>query len=68
MRNQNGLILWEGPSALDGSPIVVIATGLKRKSANGKIGPDTVQVSWFASVHGETPRRCPLARLRLSVT
>ena len=46
MRNQNGLILWEGPSAIDGEPIVVIATGLKTKSTNGKIGPDTVQV-WY---------------------
>jgi hypothetical protein len=40
------LILWEGPSAINGEPIVVIATGLKRKSANAKIGPDTVQV-WY---------------------
>ena len=46
MKNQNGLILWEGPSAIDGEPIVVIATGLKTKSTNGKIGPDTVQV-WY---------------------
>ena len=46
MKNQNGLILWEGPSAIDGEPIVVIATGLKTKSTNGKIGPDTVQI-WY---------------------
>ena len=44
--NRNGLVLWEGPSALTGAPIVVIATGLKRKSANAKIGADTVQV-WY---------------------
>lgn len=34
----NGAILWEGLSALDGSPIVVIATGLRGKSANEKTG------------------------------
>ena len=44
--NRNGLILWEGPSALTGEPIVVIATGLKRKSKNVKIGERTVQV-WY---------------------
>ena len=44
--NRNGLVLWEGPSAINGEPIVVVATGLKRKSANGKIGADTVQV-WY---------------------
>lgn len=44
--NRNGLILWEGPSAINGEPIVVVATGLKRKSANAKIGADTVQV-WY---------------------
>ena len=42
--NRNGLVLWEGPSAINGEPIVVIATGLKRKSANAKIGANTVQV------------------------
>ena len=44
--NRNGLVLWEGPSALTGEPIVVIATGLKRKSKNGKIGEHTIQV-WY---------------------
>jgi len=44
--NKNGLVLWAGPSAINGEPIVVIATGLKRKSANAKIGADTVQV-WY---------------------
>ena len=36
--NQNGVILWEGPSLLDGSPIVIIATGLAASSANRKTG------------------------------
>lgn len=34
----NGLILYEGPSKLDGNPIVVIAVGLKNKSTNTKTG------------------------------
>jgi hypothetical protein len=33
-----GVILYEGPSQLDGGPIVVIATGFKRPSANEKTG------------------------------
>lgn len=35
----NGLILFEGPSQLDGSPIVCIATGIDHPSANHKTGP-----------------------------
>jgi hypothetical protein len=34
----NSVILWEGASELDGDPIMVIATGFKTKSANGKTG------------------------------
>lgn len=34
----NGVILYEGPSQLDGAPIVVIATGLKQASTNAKTG------------------------------
>lgn len=34
----NGVILYEGPSKLDGQPIVVIAVGLKTKSSNTKTG------------------------------
>lgn len=34
----NGVILYEGPSKLDGSPIVVIATGILKKSRNDKTG------------------------------
>jgi len=39
----NGVIIYEGPSAIDGSPIVVIATGLRRQSQNEKTG-DLLQV------------------------
>jgi hypothetical protein len=35
---QNGAILWQGASLIDGAPIVVIATGIKRKSQNAKTG------------------------------
>lgn len=37
-RKANGAILFEGPSAIDGAPIVVIATGLNDKSDNLKTG------------------------------
>ncbi len=36
--NKNGLILYTGPSLIDGAPIVVIATGLATGSANSKTG------------------------------
>lgn len=36
--NRNGVVLYEGPSMLDGAPIVVIATGIKADSGNGKTG------------------------------
>lgn len=34
----NGYILFQGPSKLDGAPIVVIATGTGRRSKNAKTG------------------------------
>jgi hypothetical protein len=40
-----GIVLWEGPSRIDGAPIVVIATGFKRKTKNAKTG-NMVQ-SWI---------------------
>src|SRR6184192_89621 len=48
----NGAILWRGPSRLDGSPVVVVATGLDAASRNGKTG-DMVQV-WIL-VDGQHP-------------
>lgn len=45
MANQNGRILWEGPSAYDGQPIVVIATGFESPSDNPKTG-DMIQ-TWI---------------------
>lgn len=48
--NPNGLILWEGVSVIDGiTPVVAIATGIKRKTKNGKLskrGAKVVQV-WY---------------------
>ena len=71
--NPNGLIVYTGPSQIDGSPIVVILT---RKSKNSKTG-DMVQ-SWIiradvdpvaasksgddASICGQCPHRPLLAR------
>lgn len=43
--NFNGIVLWEGPSELDGGPIVLIATGFKRASKNTKTG-DMIQ-TWI---------------------
>lgn len=36
--NKNSVIIYEGPSRIDGGPIVVIATGLKAPSKNDKTG------------------------------
>jgi hypothetical protein len=45
LKNTNGAVLYRGPSLLDGSPIVVIATGLDSASGNGKTG-DMIQ-TWI---------------------
>lgn len=37
-RPSNGVVLFEGKSTIDGAPIVVVATGLLRPSANDKTG------------------------------
>jgi hypothetical protein len=34
----NGAIVWDGPSRIDGSPIMAIVTGLRTASANPKTG------------------------------
>jgi hypothetical protein len=71
MTNPNGVILYEGPSQLDGAPIVVIATGLKQGSTNVKTGAmvqtyilrsdvapiDAVKQGADASICGGCPHR-----------
>jgi hypothetical protein len=65
-----GLILYEGPSQIDGKPIVVIATGFHRRSQNPKTG-DMLQtwilrrdINPFAAIHsgadGSICGACPL--------
>lgn len=67
----DGLILFEGPSALDGAPIVVVATGLRSASANAKTGgmvqtyilradvapTDAIRTGADASICGDCPHR-----------
>ena len=38
MKKPNGVVLWQGPSMIDGKPIMLIATGLNKSSRNGKTG------------------------------
>jgi hypothetical protein len=52
MFTANGFVLYRGPSAIDGSPIVCIASGLFRPSPNVKTGP-MVQV--YILVDGKSP-------------
>jgi hypothetical protein len=71
MYNPNSVILYRGPSELDGAPIVVVVSGLTKTSTNGKTG-DLLQ-TWIlrddinpiaavetgadASVCGDCPHR-----------
>ena len=34
----NGKVIYDGPSLLDGEPIIVVVTGLEKSSSNGKTG------------------------------
>lgn len=34
----NSVLLWEGPSMIDGAPLMLIATGIKKASSNAKTG------------------------------
>src|SRR4051812_3947762 len=53
-RKPQGVILYRGPSLLDGSPIVCVAVGLTHKSKNPKTGQRTVQTFILAD-NGEDP-------------
>jgi hypothetical protein len=72
----NGVVLYEGPSRHDGRPVVVIATGIDRKSQNPKTGPmiqvwlmrqdvapaEAVPAGEDASVCNDCPMRAYLRR------
>lgn len=49
----NGVVLYKGPSLINGKPIVVIATGLRSKSKNVKTG-EFIQ-TYILSDDGERP-------------
>ena len=49
----NGVVLYRGPSLLNGRPVVCVAVGLSRPSANGKTG-DFIQTFILAD-DGENP-------------
>ena len=77
MPNQNGMIVYEGPSTIDGKPIVVILTGLASSSDNAKTGNlvqsfiiradvaphDALKTGDDASVCGLCPHRPLIARM-----
>jgi hypothetical protein len=74
--NTNSLVVYDGPSVIDGKPIIVVLTGLDQSSANGKTGdlvqsfiirsdvePHTaLKTGDDASVCGMCPHRPMLAR------
>ena len=41
MTGRNGLVLYKGPSVLNGAPIVVIATGLQAARRHARRGVNT---------------------------
>ena len=79
--NTNSLIVYEGPSTIDGAPIVVILTGLDQSSANGKTGDliqsfiiradvephDALKTGDDASVCGLCPHRPLIVRMLAKV-
>ena len=71
LTRSQGAIVWQGPSPIDGAPLVAVATGLRRPSENRKTGPmvqvwilradlapsDAVESGADASVCGDCPLR-----------
>jgi hypothetical protein len=51
--NHNSVIIYRGPSQIDGSPIVVIASGFDNASANSKTG-NMIQ-TWILADNGVEP-------------
>lgn len=78
MGKANGFVVYDGPSALDGAPIVAIATGTARPSENRKTGAmvqvwvlprdaspiESVRTGADASVCGDCPLRGMLGKGR----
>ncbi len=77
MANTNSLVVYEGPSVIDGKPIVVILTGLDQSSENAKTGnlvqsfiiradvapTDALKTGDDASVCGLCPHRPLIAKM-----
>jgi len=77
MANTNSIVVYDGPSIIDGKPIVVILTGLADSSANGKTGnlvqsfiirsdvapTDALKTGDDASVCGLCPHRPLIAKM-----
>lgn len=78
MAKSNGYIIYEGPSMLDGAPIVVIATGFESGSTNRKTGAmiqtyilrrdlpptEAIQTGDDASICGDCPHRGKVVTVR----
>lgn len=76
MRNQNSIIVYDGPSLIDGKPIVVVLTGLAASSENSKTGDivqsfvirsdvsptDALKTGDDVSICGQCPHRPLIAR------
>ena len=60
----NGAILYCGPSLLDGSPIIVVITGLSGRSTNTKTGK--MAQTWILRRIYIRSRRFDLERIRAS--
>lgn len=43
MAKSNGVIVWQGPSQIDGAPIMLVAVGLAKPSTNEKTGGNIIQ-------------------------
>jgi hypothetical protein len=77
MPNTNSLIVYDGPSVIDGKPVVVILTGLDQSSENAKTGnlvqsfiirsdvapTDALKTGDDASVCGLCPHRPLIAKM-----
>ena len=56
-KKPTGIVLWEGKSLIDGERIMLIATGVYRKSKNSKTGDMIQTYIMRRDVHPMTARR-----------